>query len=336
MILFKKSYAEQLLQLALTLSLLRVHPNNYLGWNWQSQLALNNGDGWQLELRPEPVSEFPYANRKALIPLMEDLVRFDRYRYNNPNDIQTYLLNVQNEQANGDANQPSNQNNETTIQDARGQPEQFTLLSGNELDLFLNSEHFAEDTPSIAEQNVADLNDYGDMFAAFPYAGLPLKDEPPPIYGEIKIEPTTSYTSSDFGSMNNATSDGDDSASMAVIDWTDFYDFKAEVKTEDTVDDDNGKAQSNGTGDVMKKELDEDESQIDDKSEVQDEKNSTSGFSSNVELTEEVRFVFIHLHFYLLFLTLILFTERNFSISSIQCTCCDNYMRANYEKCPSS
>ncbi|XP_037049907.1 segmentation protein cap'n'collar isoform X4 [Bradysia coprophila] len=287
MILFKKSYAEQLLQLALTLSLLRVHPNNYLGYNWQSQLTLNNGEGLQLELRPEPVSDFPYANRKAIIPLMEDLVRFDRYRYSTPHDIQTYLLNVQNEQANGDASQPSNQNNETTIhQEGRGQQEQFSALNTNELDLFLNSEHFVEETPSIAEQNAADLNDYGDMFAAFPYAGLPLKDEPPPIYGEIKIEPTTSYTTSDFGSMNNATSDGDDSAYMAVIDWTDFYDFKAEVKTEDSVDD--GKQESNGAGDKVKKEADEDESQIDERSEgTQDEKNSTSGFSSNVELTEE-------------------------------------------------
>lgn len=293
MILFKKSYAEQLLQLALTLSLLRVHPNNYLGWNWQSQLALNNGEGWQLELRPEPVSEFPYSNRKALIPLMEDLVRFDRFRYSNPHDIQTYLLNVQNEQANGDTNQPSNQSNETTIQETRGQQEQFSMLNTNELDLFLNSEHFVEDTPSIAEQNLADLNDYGDLIAAIPYAGLPLKDEPPPIYGEIKIEPTTSYTNSDFGSMNNATSDGDDSMYMAVIDWSDFYDFKTEVKTEDSVDD--GKKNNNGTGDGVKKEPDEDESQIDDKSEVQDEKNSTSGFSSNVELTEEVSLMFVSL-----------------------------------------
>ncbi len=289
MILFKKSYAEQLLQLALTLSLLRVHPNNYLGWNWQSQLALNNGDGWQLELRPEPVSDFPYSNRKALIPLMEDLVRFDRYRYSNPHDIQTYLLNVQNEQSTGDTNQPSNQNNETTIQETRGQQEQFSLLNTNELDLFLNSEHFVEETPSIAEQNAADLNDYGDLFAAFPYAGLPMKDEPPPIYGEIKIEPTTSYTNSDFGSMNNGTSDGDDSMYTAVIDWSDFYDFKTEVKTEHSVDDE--KKETNGTGDEVKKELDEDESQIDDKSDAQDEKNSTSGFSSNVELTEEVSFL---------------------------------------------
>lgn len=292
MILFKKSYAEQLLQLALTLSLLRVHPDNYLGWNWQSQLALNNGEGWQLELRPEPVSDFPYSNRKALIPLMEDLVRFDRYRYSNPHDIQTYLLNVQNEQSNSDSNQPSNQNNETTVQENRSQQEQFSLLNTNELDLFLNSEHFVEDTPSIAEQNVADLNDYGDLFTAFPYAGLPLKDEPPPIYGEIKIEPTTSYTNSDFGSMNNATSDGDDSTYMAVIDWSDFYDFKTEVKTEDNAED--VKKKNNSTDDAVKKELDEDESQIDVKSESQDEKNSTSGFSSNVELTEEVSYFICH------------------------------------------
>lgn len=99
MISLKKSYARHLLQLALTLSLLRVDPENYIGFGWESQLALQNGDGWQLELRAAPLSDFPYSNRKALIPLIEDLVRFDRQaqRYSS-HDVQTYLLNVQNEQ----------------------------------------------------------------------------------------------------------------------------------------------------------------------------------------------------------------------------------------------
>lgn len=99
MISLKKSYARHLLQLALTLSLLRVDPENYIGYGWESQLALQNGDGWQLELRAAPLSDFPYSNRKALIPLIEDLVRFDR-QASHPSsyDVQTYLLNVQNEQ----------------------------------------------------------------------------------------------------------------------------------------------------------------------------------------------------------------------------------------------
>lgn len=99
MISLKKSYARHLLQLALTLSLLRVDPENYIGFGWESQLALQNGDGWQLELRAAPLTDFPYSNRKALIPLIEDLVRFDR-QTSRPSsyDVQTYLLNVQNEQ----------------------------------------------------------------------------------------------------------------------------------------------------------------------------------------------------------------------------------------------
>lgn len=99
MISLKKSYARHLLQLALTLSLLRVDPENYIGYGWESQLALQNGDGWQLELRAAPLTDFPYSNRKALIPLIEDLVRFDRhYNHSSSYDVQTYLLNVQNEQ----------------------------------------------------------------------------------------------------------------------------------------------------------------------------------------------------------------------------------------------
>lgn len=99
MISLKKSYARHLLQLALTLSLLRVDPENYIGYGWESQLALQNGDGWQLELRAAPLTDFPYSNRKALIPLIEDLVRFDRQtNHYSSYDVQTYLLNVQNEQ----------------------------------------------------------------------------------------------------------------------------------------------------------------------------------------------------------------------------------------------
>lgn len=94
----KKSYARQLLQLALTLSLLRFDAENYIGYGWESQLALQNGDGWQLELHAAPLNDFPYSNRKVLIPLIEDLVRFDRIHSQPTYDVQTYLLNVQNEQ----------------------------------------------------------------------------------------------------------------------------------------------------------------------------------------------------------------------------------------------
>uniref|UniRef100_U5EX80 Putative bzip transcription factor nrf1 n=1 Tax=Corethrella appendiculata TaxID=1370023 RepID=U5EX80_9DIPT len=92
MISYKKYYAEQLLQLALALSLLRVDPENYFELGWESRLAGTGVGGWQLEMRAAPLNEYPYANRKALMPLIEDLAHFDTH--SNTNDLQAYLLNV--------------------------------------------------------------------------------------------------------------------------------------------------------------------------------------------------------------------------------------------------
>ncbi|XP_075147822.1 NFE2 like bZIP transcription factor cap-n-collar isoform X2 [Haematobia irritans] len=107
MISNKKSYAMKMLQLALALSLLHVSPDDYLQQrlrNWDSQLELRDGDGWELEmLRAVPMVEYPYANRKSMMPLIEDLILFDHQseslattQYN----ITAYLLNVSNENAN--------------------------------------------------------------------------------------------------------------------------------------------------------------------------------------------------------------------------------------------
>lgn len=193
MISLKKSYARQLLQLVLTLSLLRVDPEQYLGWGWESQLALQNGDGWQLELRGAPLTNHSYSNRKALIPLIEDLVRFDHRQHDitASYDVQTYLLNVQNEQmtamasssppstGTATANVPSttttttgNQSETnataTIVAASLGQQAQnstrnttdFTVSLGSDLaDLFLNADIFAEQ-PSVYDQNLADLNDF--------------------------------------------------------------------------------------------------------------------------------------------------------------------------------
>lgn len=362
MITMKKSYARQLLQLAITLSLLRVDPENYLGWGWESQLALQHGDGWQLELRAAPLTDYPYSNRKALIPLIEDLVRFDRQMNNTPSyDVQTYLLNVQNEQVTAMSSnvapppQPpslpqASDTNSTIIattanagsiihqlpQNLTRNTTEFTVPIGSELaDLFLNAETFAE-SASVLDQNLADLNDYenfgemggaqDDPFLNFNslYAGLPLKDEPNDIlgerllnirFGESEHEASTSNNDSGIDPSNNNALYGllraPDSPRVnysQVIEWSEYFRSDS-IKTEeeDNADDElgatvktepNDKDADQGTSSSrrnhstrhdsgMKLESDV-EDDIDDVSSHGDSKNSTSGFSSNVELTEEV------------------------------------------------
>lgn len=310
MILFKKSYAEQLIQLALTLSFLRVNPDNYLGWGWQSQLALNNGDGWLLELHAPPaaVPEYPYSNRKAVIPLIEDLVRFDRYRHTSPHDIQTYLLNIQNEQKSNDlggsgggggggaqqAAPGGGQSNETatiTVQESRNRTDREHVLLpgggqfGNELDLFLSAEHFIDST-SILDQNLADLNDYADQTATIPYAGLPQKDEPPDIGQQLSPFSYLLFEASGDGARSTAVDEYTDANNVSAVgsrnstyssvvgDLSDFADVTSEIKEEQEEDEE--------------EQSDLSDSDRENKTQSDDGKSSTSGFSSTVELTEEV------------------------------------------------
>ncbi|XP_053946353.1 segmentation protein cap'n'collar isoform X2 [Anastrepha ludens] len=204
MISNKKSYAMKMLQIALALSLLQVDPENRLH-NWDSQLELRDGDGWELEmLRAVPMVEYPYANRKTMMPLIEDLIRYDRQHDATPPqyNVTAYMLNVQHD---GGTNQtatlpelqatPSNSANAggtvnvagaTALEQAANAAAAAAAASTNasnmglptsELDAFLNSENF-QDQRSVWEQNLADLRDFGDLAVNNPYAGLPLKDEP--------------------------------------------------------------------------------------------------------------------------------------------------------------
>lgn len=355
MISLKKSYARQLLQLALTLSLLRVDPDTYLGWGWESQLALQNGDGWQLELRAAPLTDYPYSNRKALIPLIEDLIRFDRQTNLTPYDVQTYLLNVQNEQnsastatsssstvttlsasAGGETNSSNSIGNTMAstppslqIQNQIRNTTDFSVPVNSELaDLFLLHTDPFVDTLSVLDQNLADLNDYEDLSTANDafvnlnqmYAGLPLKDETPDLFTNHNNDRITSDnddeqlflatvpgTSSDYG-QNEAFSmlRNIESPTMnlsQVIEWSNYYNdndnnlTKTEIK-EENANDDEGVIEETvitsndivGTdnGTRIKFESDGDDDDDDDRESSSDSKNSTSGFSSNVELTEEV------------------------------------------------
>lgn len=197
-----------MLQLALALSLLHVDPDNFLQQrlrNWDSQLELRDGDGWELEmLRAVPMVEYPYANRKTMMPLIEDLIRYDRQHDATPPqyNVTAYMLNVQND---GGTNQTAtlpelqattssttsaassvNVAGAAALEQAANAAAAAAAASTNasnmglpasELDVFLNSENF-QDQRSVWEQNLADLRDFGDLAVNNPYAGLPLKDEP--------------------------------------------------------------------------------------------------------------------------------------------------------------
>lgn len=346
MISLKKSYARQLLQLALTLSLLRVDPDTYLGWGWESQLALQNGDGWQLELRAAPLTDYPYSNRKALIPLIEDLVRFDRQTNPSTYDVQTYLLNVQNEQnsatttttsagvntlpapvsgdTNGTVTTMASATSPLQAQSQTRNTTDFTVPVSSELaDLFLlNSDPFG-DTLSVLDQNLADLNDYADAstaneaFASLNqlYSGLPLKDETLDLFAQhngrsaadnddeqlLPSVATPPSTSNSYGSHGQNEAYGMlrniESPTMnlsRVIEWSNYYDnltkteFKEEeAEDEGVVEETINTSNDSGSGDSTRIKS-ESEGDDDDRASSSDGKNSTSGFSSNVELTEEV------------------------------------------------
>lgn len=107
MLNLKKFYQDDLLQLALLLSLLRVDPDSYLGLDIRTigvgSLNLNNGSGWHTDSHTivhRPSFVHPKNLDSILLnyerDLFEDLNALGRYNRINsrPNDIQAYLLNV--------------------------------------------------------------------------------------------------------------------------------------------------------------------------------------------------------------------------------------------------
>lgn len=191
----KKNYVEHLLHLALTLSLLRVDPESYQDLHWETRLAGTGVGGWQLELRAAPLTDQTYINRKALPPIIEDLARFDT-QYNVPThfDLQAYLLNIQNSNS-------SNQTSSTRASSPAPVPVQETPNSTSSVvveplvlptfefydieDVFLSSDPFPDST-SILEQNIADLNDFGEApINTYALDSIPLKNEPPPMFEDL-------------------------------------------------------------------------------------------------------------------------------------------------------
>ncbi|KZC05008.1 hypothetical protein WN55_04828 [Dufourea novaeangliae] len=108
MLCLKKLYREELLQLALLLSLLRVDPESYLGLDIQTigvgSLDLNNGSGWHTDAHTivhRPMFVHPKNLDSVLLnyerDLFEDLNSLGRYNRMNSglNDIHAYLLNIE-------------------------------------------------------------------------------------------------------------------------------------------------------------------------------------------------------------------------------------------------
>jgi hypothetical protein len=107
MLNLKKLYSDELLQLALLLSLLRVDPDSYLGLDIQTigvgSLDLNNGSGWHTDSHTivhRPAFVHPKNLDSVLLnyerDLFEDLNSLGRYNRINAahNDIHAYLLNI--------------------------------------------------------------------------------------------------------------------------------------------------------------------------------------------------------------------------------------------------
>uniref|UniRef100_A0A2M4DKG2 Putative bzip transcription factor nrf1 n=1 Tax=Anopheles darlingi TaxID=43151 RepID=A0A2M4DKG2_ANODA len=185
----KKMFTEHLLTLVLTLSLLRVDPENYLDLQLGGgRLAGGVGDGdWQLELLAAPhYSNRSYVSRKFLPPIIEDLSRFEQpFIEQNYRGLQTYLLNIQaNENSSASAGTggvgsggaiaeerpssplpPAGANALPAAHNVTVPPVIATMMSGFDVDaedIFLNGNLFEEST-SVLEQNLADLNDYSTI-----------------------------------------------------------------------------------------------------------------------------------------------------------------------------
>lgn len=235
MISNKKTYAEQLLKLVLALSLLRTDPENYLEWGLESRLS---GTVGILERRAAPLTDYPYANRKAVMPLIEDLARFDGY--NQPFDVQAYLFThttTFNPDLGASENQTASQG--ARSETARNVTESSGSLAGTEHstadDLFLNVDIFSTEVASIMEQNLADLADYGEAAAASSFIYQSLKDEPAdpnesPLFDIFKCERPDSSCSEAFGYLTAPSPDDDEDDGLGgLIEWDEYMGRKEAI-----------------------------------------------------------------------------------------------------------
>lgn len=119
MLCVKKLYREELLQLALLLSLLRVDPESYLGLDIRTlnvgSLDLTNGSGWHTDhtIIHRPMFLHPKNPDSMLLnyqrDLFEELNSLGRYNRMNSglNAIHAYLLNIDESNTDADSAGPS-------------------------------------------------------------------------------------------------------------------------------------------------------------------------------------------------------------------------------------
>lgn len=191
-------------------------------------------------------------------------------------------------------------------------------------DLFaMRSDPFTE-AVSVFDQNLADLSDYDDTIVDRNgarsneqyninqlYAGLPMKDEPLDIFDDHELDLRQSFSENDdeVAAFTLAGTSGANNRNQIrdmlrqfesptvnltrVIEWSNY--FANATKTE-KVDEDEVKVntteqqiETNNLRNVrVKLESEGDDDDRAGSPAYDDSKNSTSGFSSNVELTEEV------------------------------------------------
>lgn len=227
----KKSYAEQLLKLVLALSLLRTDPDQYLN-EWSGlESRHSRGNVGILELRAAP--DYPYVNRKAVMPLIEDLARLDPV----PFDVQAYLFTHSSSFPQLASDPPENQtttsgrpNSTATIE----QPNDLIASATRSTDeIFLNADIFAEST-SVLEQSLADLNDFEG--AASPNIYQNLKEEPndpnTSVFDLFKCERAgASCDDAVYGTMTapSPDDDEDDGGLGGIVQWDEYFGIKQDI-----------------------------------------------------------------------------------------------------------
>lgn len=209
-------------------------------------------------------------------------------------------------------------------QQVRNTTDFIVPANNNDLnDLFaMRSDPFT-DGVSVFDQNLADLNEYDDRSALGArsnepfnlnqlYAGLPLKDEPLERFDDHTLDLRQSFSENDdevgaltsAGTSNEFNSTGHNALRHVesptvnltrVIEWSNY--FANATKTEEIdanetaveISTNQQQIETNNLRNVrVKLESEGDDDDRASSSIYDDGKNSTSGFGSNVELTEEV------------------------------------------------
>jgi hypothetical protein len=230
----KKIHTEQLLQLMIALSFLKVDPTNYLDFgNYET---LGRGSIQLLQPQITTLSENPYINRKNYIPLIEDLARFDR-SYNHNNHVEAYLLNVD-EFLN--SNSTNNDTETSTLLANNQRNEDVYDHQSSEQDVFLNSEIF-DQGESLIEQNYQDLHDWRDSDVDIQSQQISMKiPEVPDIDFDLVVLPVAQdiepnlLTNSTFDSNVNRTT-----IDESIINWDELYNSNKNDTTENNFEEKN-------------------------------------------------------------------------------------------------